>query len=214
MPQQSLAGLRELVARFRDFERRLRILETAPRAGNTTVSSGMFTVTDPTSGAVLVRIGQLADGSSGLEQVDPATGHTVHLAALALGMDTVAVATAETTSSASFTDLATAGPARTVTVGSTGRCLVIVSATMTLSGGGASGAQMGVDVAGPTVVAADVSRALRFESSQAGLLAASRFIPLTGLAAGTYTVTAKYAIGAGNSGTSTFADRRLTVLPY
>src|SRR4051812_28030702 len=153
MPIQSHAGLRQLVAQLGDLERRIRIQESAPRTSNAGITTGALTVVDPITGEALVRIGQLADGSSGLEQVDPTTGDTVHLAALALGPDPARVAPAETTSSTGFVDLTTAGPTLTVDVGSSGRCIVVLDATVTLSGGGARGAQMGFDLSGPTSLA-------------------------------------------------------------
>jgi hypothetical protein len=52
-----------------DIWRRLRALETAPQANNTTVSGGSFTVLDVT-GAERVRLGTLADGTIGIEVKD------------------------------------------------------------------------------------------------------------------------------------------------
>ena len=119
------------------------------------------------------------------------------------------VTTAETTTSTSFSDLATAGPAVTVTTGTS--ALVTVSCNILNNTGGAIGF-MGYAISGATTVAADQSIALGFESSAAGdQLYASWSHLKSGLTAGSNVFTAKYSVTAG---TGTFRYRYITVIPF
>lgn len=122
--------------------------------------------------------------------------------------DAAYVATNETTSSSSFTDLSTAGPAVTVITGT--KALVIVSAKLdndTINGA----AVMGFAVSSATTLAADISRALR-NSNIAGVEPnqISYSYIVTGLTAGSNVFTAKYEAAGG--GTASFADRRISVV--
>ena len=119
------------------------------------------------------------------------------------------VTTSETTSSTSFTDLATAGPAVTVTTGTS--ALVIVSANLSNDTAGAF-AFMGYAISSATTVAADNSIALGFESNASGdQLYASWAHLKSGLMAGSNVFTAKYSVDAG---TGTFRYRYITVIPF
>lgn len=114
------------------------------------------------------------------------------------------VATSQTTASTSYTDLATVGPAVTVTTST--RALVFIMADL----GNATGwARMSVAVSGATTIAAsDGERAL---SHSASVLHRSGITILElALNAGSNTFTAKYKATAG---TSTFADRTIIVVP-
>jgi hypothetical protein len=122
---------------------------------------------------------------------------------------TATVATQQTTTSASFTDLATAGPAVTLTTGT--KVLVIVSC----EGSNASsnrGAQMDFAITGATSRSATVTTCL-FLSQVGGdnqKLAASRANIVT-VTAGSNTFTAKYR-SYNDDGTSTFLNRTMIVM--
>lgn len=115
------------------------------------------------------------------------------------------IATSETTTSTTYTDLATVGPAVTLTVPPSGKVLVTVSCAVRNSGG--SDAFMSVDVTGTP---ADDTRAAR--SSTSGFIVSSVSMLRTGLTPGaSLTFTAKYRTGAATTGT--FAYRRLIAIP-
>ena len=121
------------------------------------------------------------------------------------------VGTSQTTSSSTFTDLTTTGPAVTVTTGTL--ALVIVQCVLSSDTAGAI-SDMGFAVSGASTVAASSTYALRYESSVANdILQASAVFLVTGLTAGSNTFTAKYRAFSG-AGTSTYAERFLTVLPF
>ncbi len=120
------------------------------------------------------------------------------------------VATSETTASTSYTDLATAGPAVTVTTGTV--ALVIVSASLANDTAGRF-AFMGYAVTGASSLGAGDAIALSYESSAADDELQASWVSLrTDLTAGSNTFTAKYR--AATSGTATFKNRHITVLPY
>lgn len=124
------------------------------------------------------------------------------------------IAASESTNSISFTDLATAGPTVTVTIGSTGKAHVSVYARIdnTVSPNGTG--LMGFALSGANTVAADSSFAIQgtlYYTGGAGLRFGSTFL-VTGLSAGVTTFKAKYFQGTSGN-TATFQDRRLTVTP-
>lgn len=119
------------------------------------------------------------------------------------------VSTLETTTSPSYTDLATVGPVVTVTTGT--RALVIVSCNEANSlVNGVSG--MSFAVSGATTRAASDDDAFTTTSSPAGAQYQGSFVSdVTGLTPGSNTFTAKYYAGGG--GASSFRRRRLIVIP-
>ena len=123
--------------------------------------------------------------------------------------DKVLIGTSETTTSTSFTDLATAGPAVTADTGT--KALVIMTARIANSNAGQL-VQMGYAVTSATTIAAAGSRALLYESSVANdRVQASAAYLEEGLTAGSNIFTAKYAVSGG---TGTFQHRQLTVIPF
>ncbi len=112
---------------------------------------------------------------------------------------TVAGANVEGTTSASFTNLATSGPAVTVTTGT--KALVIISAQLRPTG--ASNPVIGYAVSGATTVAADDSNMLMKNWGNDEYISASYAVIKEGLTAGSNTFTLKYK----NEGTGT-ADFR------
>jgi hypothetical protein len=118
------------------------------------------------------------------------------------------VATSQTTTSATFTDLATVGPTVTVTTGTS--ALVILSAAIESSNG--NRCYGGFAVSGATTIAAATTSALA-SGSGGGFIAvqSSWAIPVT-LTAGSNTFTMKYA--SPSSGTTlTALNRTITVIP-
>jgi hypothetical protein len=121
------------------------------------------------------------------------------------------VATSQTTTSTSYADLGTAGPSATVTVPASGNVLVIVTASATDSASGAS-AYVGFAVSGGNTQAAADAKAFIVQSggNQAILVQGSASFFVSGLSAGSTTFTAKYRV---SSGTGTFANRSIVVIP-
>jgi hypothetical protein len=120
------------------------------------------------------------------------------------------VSASETTTSTTYADLATVGPAATVTVGPSGRVLVILSAHLSGSAA-ADGVFMSYAISGATTVAAGDDVALHVVTQAATNGIKFAYIHLnTGLAAGPTTWTAKYRITAD---TATFRYRRIIVIP-
>jgi hypothetical protein len=122
------------------------------------------------------------------------------------GIQTAAVNTQQTTTSTTYTDLATVGPAVTVTIGANGIALVILGAATFNSGSDDS--RMSFVVSGANTLAADNSRCK--SSSGAAGQDDSKIFTLTGLNPGSTTFTAKYL---ADSGTAGFLNRTITVIP-
>lgn len=115
-----------------------------------------------------------------------------------------AVATSQTTTSTSYTDLSTAGPAVTLVTGTS--ALVTINSRMQHSTSGVVYAAVAVSGA-TTVAAADT--ASTFVTSSSAFMS-SRTFKMTGLTAGSNTFTMKYKIVV--AGTGTFSDRDITVV--
>lgn len=117
-----------------------------------------------------------------------------------------AVATSQTTTSTSYTDLSTAGPEVTATIGASGIALVIISGA--LSNSGANYTNMSFAVSGANTQAA--SDAYSHNNKSTDIINKANVFLLTGLNAGSTTFTAKYSVLAG---TGTFSNRRIAVIP-
>lgn len=122
---------------------------------------------------------------------------------------TATVATSQTTTSDSYTDLSTSGPAVTLTTGT--KALVIVSGRMSNGGGQSYGAFMSYAVSGASTISATDATAVRLQntgdSGQRQRASAASIVTLT---AGSNVFTAKYKSEFG--GTSTFLDREICVI--
>lgn len=112
----------------------------------------------------------------------------------------------ETTTSVTFTDLATPGPSVTTTTGSI--ALVAVTGSIMNSNAG-SFSLISPEVTGATSISADATRS--FNTALATFTQASWVHVFTALNPGSNTFTFKYAVTAN---TGTFRRRRITVLPY
>lgn len=122
---------------------------------------------------------------------------------LGLGQDAAHVATGQSTSSTSFADLATTTDQVTVNIGSKGVALVSIASTMF----GAPNLCVGFAISGATTVAAseDMSVLINNVTSRQG----ATYL-VTGLTPGSNTFKMKYKV---SSGTGTFVDRRISVVP-
>ena len=126
-------------------------------------------------------------------------------AATGLTSASSSIASSQTTTSTTYTDLATAGPAVTITTGT--KALVIMSGFAYSSVGGYN-SFAGFAVSGATTIAATDAYALADGSTVGG--AASRATRLTTLTAGSNTFTMKYRQTI--SGTATFINREIIVI--
>jgi hypothetical protein len=117
------------------------------------------------------------------------------------------VDTDQTTTSTSFTDLTTTGPAVTVTTGT--YALVFVTAKVLNSASVSS--FMGHAVSGATTIAAADSNAFVVDPGASNQVRATALAFRGGdLTAGSNTFTCKYRV---DSGTGTFGNRRIVVIP-
>lgn len=118
------------------------------------------------------------------------------------------VGTFQSTSSTSYTDLATAGPSVTMTTGTS--VLIILSAVGNKSSGGGNTAFMGIAVSGATTLSPSDATAAQASPPAGGFGFAlgGNVVVLTGLTAGSNTFTAKYRVDGSTIG---FTNRGLTV---
>lgn len=124
-------------------------------------------------------------------------------------IDEAEVITSQTTTSTSYTDLATSGPAVTVTTGT--QALVLFSSRLQSNTDNAE-VWASVAVSGATTVAANDEWAMLLdgaETNNANTWGMMR--QFTGLIAGSNTFTMKYKV---NAGTGTFENRRICVVPF
>lgn len=197
----------DLLARIADLERRIRQLEATSRLAVSSIKEGTLQILDA-NGIVRVKIGK--DGTDyGVKVYDAAGANPVSLAQLGFGQGYAEVIPEESTTSTSFVDLATTGPSVPVTIGPSGRAIVLGGAYMTST------------VTNQTVVAG-----LKIDSNAAFDLAAlgnntsgsiagdhSSGVLLSGLSAGAHTFKMQYLQSLGGA-TGRFAARWLLVLPY
>ena len=110
--------------------------------------------------------------------------------------------TAENTTSTSYTDLTTAGPAVTVTTGT--KALVIITSELSHSATGVARASFAVS--GATTQAANDDYDLHSQGDLTDRFSSASYVTLT---AGSNTFTMKYRV---NSGTGYFSDRQIFVI--
>jgi len=120
--------------------------------------------------------------------------------------DSDTVATSQTTTSTSFTDLATSGPSVTVTTGT--KALIIVSSQLRQSSAG-NIALMSYAVSGASTVSANDNNSLTQESVSSNSVIRASSASVVTLTAGSNTFTAKYRV---NAGTGTFVNRSIIVI--
>lgn len=116
------------------------------------------------------------------------------------------IATSQTTTSTSYTNLATVGPRVTITSRGT-RALCLFSAAM-FNSSSVNGSAMAIDVSGATTIAAADAQNIRVTAGNSGYAFKAAGFALLTITPGSNTYTAKYKASAG---TSTFVDRHLYV---
>lgn len=122
---------------------------------------------------------------------------------------TEGILTSETTTATSFANLATVGPSVTVDTGP--YALVLTHCQVENSGAGS--AYAGVEVTGASSIAPALNRAINVFNSAGTRVGAGTAVLYAGgllLTPGSNTFTMKYRV---SSGTGTFADRRIVVMP-
>lgn len=126
------------------------------------------------------------------------------------GSDGAVVATSQTTTSTSYTDLATAGPSVTVVVPPSGRILVIVGCSASNSVVN-DASVMSFELSGANTLAGSDSRAVTHRAYDNGESdAKSRAVIVEGLTPGSTTVKAVYR---SSGGTATFSSRDIAAIP-
>jgi hypothetical protein len=150
---------------------------------------------------------RLAIGSNG--QVLTVSGGVPTWAAVSAAPTsaTATVATGQTTTSTSYTDLATAGPAVTITTGT--KALILITSNIDNQQGNGQG-HVGFAISGASSVSASDATALHYYSGGIIALQYGAGYLVTGLTAGSNTFTLKYK--SGNGSTQFFANRQITVL--
>lgn len=130
---------------------------------------------------------------------------------LALGQDSDYISTNQTSSSTSYTDLSTAGPAVTVTVPASGSVIILMN-THIANSVSSNTSLMSLALSGAnTVSAADDSRyTIIMQAAGNGYQTRSLVYLVEGLTPGSTTFTAKYRVSAG---VGTWRHRQLTVIP-
>jgi ethanolamine utilization microcompartment shell protein EutL len=124
------------------------------------------------------------------------------------GAASATVSASEATSSTTYTNLTTPGPQVTLTVPASGSVLIIVTAQITGSTGNAAGF-MSVTVDGAIPLAVGDPSSLRVAGNNAVRASATALV--TGLSPGSHTFSATYRLQG--SGTATFSDRNIVVIP-
>ncbi len=197
----------DLLTQIADLERRIRILESTSRLALSSIKEGALQVLD-SNGVVRVKIGK--DGTDyGVKVFDAAGANAVQLATLAFGPNYDQVDPEESTTSTSFTDLATVGPTVTATIGPIGKAIVLAGAYMTST------------VTNQTVVTAlsidggaPIDMADLGNNSSGSIAASCSGAWLaTGLSPGSHQFRLKYLQSLGGA-TGRFAGRWVLVLPY
>jgi hypothetical protein len=120
------------------------------------------------------------------------------------------VATSQATTSTSYTDLTTSGPAVTVTISATGHAMVILTAGIDSENSNTL-CYMGFAESGTNTASGTDTRSLSMDRTSGPHLSATYF--LTGLTSGSTTFTAKYRSNSGTN-TCTYADRNIIVITY
>lgn len=241
MPKPILPSGSDFFAWQREVNRRLAVLDRGTRLGHAAVRDGRVTILAnggqvraelgllddarvaqvfyDVNGDELLRLGEQADGSYGLAVYNGAV--YTDLVDYIFGETTEFIASAETTTSTSYVDLATAGPSATVTVGPSGRVRLLAgveASTEVLNATGNHGAQFGYAASGANTIG-DTYLGLHDAWSQVSgvgvanlsraSIASGRVI--SGLAAGVTTFKLRYA--ARTQGTAGFANRWIIAQP-
>lgn len=172
---------------------------------------------DPSESVSAVRAaGDVTFFDSGLTVITGVSNVQAALAAvdeaLAGPMSTATVATTQSTSSTTFTDLATVGPEVTHVIPSTGSVKVTLTALLITPDVTFTDAAMSIALSGANTAAAGTYPALRAGSrglATGVFMDASRAFLITGLTPGSTTFTCKYKMSTANAGN--FSARNILV---
>lgn len=123
-------------------------------------------------------------------------------------IDAATIATSQTTASTTYTDLATVGPAVTLTTGT--KVVVCLTCDIGPVGAGTMGAAAFAISGATTLAATDDFSCGRFSYSASGGRGVVSFVGVVTVTAGSNTFTMKYKRGTGNP--SDFAFRNITVI--
>lgn len=137
--------------------------------------------------------------------------NTDALAEIISGTTQATVTASESTSSTSYADLTTTTDSVTVTVGSSGKALVLISANIVSNTSGGTN-YMGYALSGANTVSATDGKSIMYYAPVTGSTKAnlSGIFLETGLAAGSTVFKAKYRF---ESFAGSFANRRIAVIP-
>jgi len=213
----------DLAERIADLESRLSRLERTPQLNAGTINQGAIKVVDE-NGSVRVQLGLLDDGNYGIKVKENGqdTFHEVPF------IYTDFVITGETCSNTSYGDLATVGPRVNVSVGSSGRILILATAQAQWTSSGAAStahdARFDVEFSGANTRSPNetvdplvgilqhqlaLSTGTNTDVMVATITAQATF---AGLSPGLTTITMKYARSAGVTDNPQFFRRGLTVV--
>lgn len=168
------------------------------------------------NGNVRLRLGELESSEYGIETINE-TGTKVSLSAF--GIFTATVSGSDSTTSTSFVDLATTGPTVSdVYIGSSGRCLVLITGWIDSTASASSGGEISFAITGATAQPADSGKVLKLwilnpPANVTTSIRATSCIQVSGLNQGLHTFTMKYKSLLGNS-IQFGGDRNLTVIPF
>lgn len=149
---------------------------------------------------------------------NPASGTSDYVLAtqLAYGLSGQTIVTTENGATGTWYDLATPGPSVTVTIGTSGRALVLGVANVQPSNAAGPG-YIGISVDGATPgtdLTASTGGAIKADNTPAGAMLVVAEV-LTGLTPGSHAFKMRYEQGgaAGTNGTA-YSDRTLVVWPF
>lgn len=180
----------------------------APNLANATIASQAAGDILAYSGSAWVRV---PAGTSGLFLKTVGDAGVPTWASAGTAPSPAQVDTNQTNTNSSYGDLATVGPAVTVTTSTT--ALVFISAAAANLGTSSGSGYISVAVSGATTVAASDANGTFFSSTTANFFASlSRGIYFTGLTAGSNTFTVKYKDDSASSNW-TFTNRTIAVFP-
>jgi len=187
--------------------------------GNFGTVPGQLAVRDDT-GATVVEIGRLGDGSFGLAAVNGA-GQISRLSDFVFGPASQVIDLDEGCTSSDWGDLATFGPSVTVDIGQTGRALIFSTISVfwqDVTPDAFDGAYATLVASGANTIAPDNINRVGSTVQVGGTtfteysVTASRFVFLTGLNEGPTTFWLQYKTAPGKS--CSFDHRGLGVFPY
>lgn len=197
----------DFIAQMVDLDRRVRQLESTSRLAVSSIKEGSLQILDA-AGVVRVKIGK--DGTDyGVKVYDAAGANPVSLAQLSFGQAYAEVVPEESTTSTSFVDLTTQGPSVTVTIGPSGRAIVLGGAYMTSTVTNQT-VVTGLFIDG--VLSGDLAD---LGNATGGAISGdhSSGVLISGLSAGSHTFKLRYLQSLAGA-TGRWAARWILVLPY